>query len=102
MPTDNVVFTVQAGFSFSVLIFCVAMLGANKDPTYYLPILTSIIGYWLPAPQYRANGNKSGKIMPNLFMKRTPDETSRPETPKPHGDIENQQNTQTNENEINS
>ena len=53
MPGENLVFAVQAGFSFSTLLFCVIMLATDKDPTYYLPILTSIIGYWLPAPQYR-------------------------------------------------
>lgn len=77
MVSDYTVFRVQAGFSFSILVFCMGMLIANKDPTYYLPILTSIIGYWLPAPQFRGNTTSAPALLPSavrdlpaLFMKR--------------------------------
>ena len=52
MVTQNLVFKVQTGFSFSLLVFCMSMLAAGQDASVYLPILTSLIGYWLPAPQY--------------------------------------------------
>lgn len=71
MPADNLVFSVQCGFSFTVLLFCIAMLAANKDPTYYLPILTSIIGYWLPAPRGTATANGGAlRSLPNLWLRR--------------------------------
>lgn len=82
MPADNLVFGVQCGFSFTVLMFCIGMLATNKDPTYYLPILTSIIGYWLPAP--RGNGN--GRSLPNLLMRRQSAAGPPPETDLETGD----------------
>lgn len=56
------VFRVQAGFSFTVLVFCMGMLAGGKNPTYYLPIVTSIIGYWLPSPTYRG----SSPVLPRI------------------------------------
>lgn len=110
MPGENLVFGVQAGFSFSTLLFCIIMLGADKDPTYYLPILTSIIGYWLPAPQYRnvpadpagpgqgqgrAQGARGLQRFPtlhnlhNVFLrKQAPSLPAPPDTPSIPGDDE--------------
>ncbi|KAL4854668.1 hypothetical protein ACK3TF_004600 [Chlorella vulgaris] len=65
MADANVMFLVQAAFSFTALIFCVGMLATDHDTSYYLPVLTSIVGYWLPPPTFRGRG-------PNLFMKRDP------------------------------
>lgn len=79
MPADGLVFGVQCGFSFTVLMFCIGMLATNKDPTYYLPVLTSIIGYWLPAPR-----GSPGRSMPNLLMRRqTTSASGPPATPGP-------------------
>ena len=55
-------FAVQTGISMFVLIFCSAMLAKHEDPTVYLPVITSIMGYWIPAPKYAAAS------LPNLFM----------------------------------
>lgn len=72
MPGDNFVFAVQCGFSLTTMLFCIGMLATDKDPTYYLPILTSIIGYWLPAPRGppATNGSSTLRGLPNLLMRR--------------------------------
>ena len=80
MPGDNFVFSVQCGFSFTVMMFCIGMLARREDPTYYLPILTSIIGYWLPAPR-AAPPTGGSRGLPNLLMRR---QTGRPAA----GDVE--------------
>ena len=72
-PSGTTVFRVQAGFSFSVLVFCMVMLATNKNPTYYLPIMTSIIGYWLPSPSYRGSKPVLPK-MPKVPAIRRPPE----------------------------
>ena len=75
MPADNTVFSVQCGFSFLVMMFCIGMLADDRDPTYYLPVLTSLIGYWLPAPRGSSTGSGLPGL-PNLMMRRRA-------TPKP-------------------
>lgn len=45
------VFTIQLVVSMTGLVLSTGMLMAGRDPAVYLPVLTSIIGYWLPAPQ---------------------------------------------------
>ncbi len=47
----DAVFKVQLGVSVLGLVLSTTMLAAGKDPAVYLPVLTSIIGYWLPAPR---------------------------------------------------
>ena len=73
MPADNLVFVVQAAFSFCTFVFCTAMLATNHNESYYLPVLTSLIGYWLPSPVSKTR-------LPNLGMPRqlTPDGTVTP------------------------
>lgn len=44
------VFWVQTGISVSVIGFCIGMLASGQDTGTYLPVLTGIVGYWLPAP----------------------------------------------------
>jgi hypothetical protein len=44
------VFKVQLGVSAFVLVLSTGMLIAGRDAAAYLPIITSIVGYWLPAP----------------------------------------------------
>lgn len=70
MPADNLVFSMQTLFSFTTLLFCCIMLGSGKDPSYYLPVLTSIVGYWLPSPRGSATATPSVRSLPTLFMKR--------------------------------
>jgi hypothetical protein len=50
-------FIVQVIISFTVLIFSIFMLIKFKQTEVYLPVLTGIVGYWLPQPslKYRTN-----------------------------------------------
>ncbi len=46
----------QAAFSGVIVAFCVVMLTANQDcATFsrYSPLLTLVIGVWLPSPQFK-------------------------------------------------
>lgn len=47
----DVVFCAQLGVSAVGLAVSAGMLAAGRDPAVYLPVLTSIVGYWLPAPR---------------------------------------------------
>lgn len=50
MVANASVFYFQAAISSTVICFSIAMLVTGHDPGVYLPIVTSIVGYWLPAP----------------------------------------------------
>jgi hypothetical protein len=41
----------QVAISCSSLVFAMVMLYKGKDPGVYLPIITGIVGCWLPSPQ---------------------------------------------------
>jgi hypothetical protein len=44
-------FEVRVAISTSVLVFSMGMLVTKRgDPGMYLPIVTSILGYWTPSP----------------------------------------------------
>lgn len=43
-------FAAQVLFSFTAMIFCMAMIVDNRDTSVFLPILTSVISVWMPAP----------------------------------------------------
>lgn len=59
MPVSgDTIFRVQAGFSLMSMVFCMSMIAVGKNPTYYLPVLTSIIGYWLPSPQNQKDASR--------------------------------------------
>jgi len=48
----------QAVFSGSIIAFCITILSLNDDcATFsrYSPLLTFIIGVWIPQPQLRGN-----------------------------------------------
>lgn len=45
------VFAAQAALSFMSLAMCAGMLALGRDPAVYLPVATSIVAYWLPAPR---------------------------------------------------
>jgi hypothetical protein len=48
---DITEFEVKVGISVSVLLFSMGMLATRRgDPGMYLPVITSIIGYWTPSP----------------------------------------------------
>lgn len=46
----SVVFGMQVLASATGLLVGAGMLLTGREPAVYLPIVTSIIGYWLPAP----------------------------------------------------
>lgn len=48
---DCPLFTMQLLVSVFGMALSAGMLAAGRDPAVYLPVLTSIIGYWLPAPK---------------------------------------------------
>lgn len=45
------VYAVQLLFSGVGLALGAGMLAAGRDPAVFLPLVTSIIAYWLPAPR---------------------------------------------------
>jgi hypothetical protein len=46
-------FCVQSTISITVMVFCIYQLIDRRDPGVYLPVLTGILGYWLPSPSSR-------------------------------------------------
>lgn len=44
-------FAMQVAVSTACLAFGLAMLAVGRDPAVYLPIVTSVVWYWLPAPR---------------------------------------------------
>lgn len=44
-------FSMQLLVSVTGMGLSVVMLAMGRDPAVYLPVLTSIVGYWLPAPR---------------------------------------------------
>jgi hypothetical protein len=98
MPAENLVFGCQCGFSFLVMTFCVGMLASNKAPELYLPVVTSLIGYWLPSPKYRSGSIGSVTNLPNLFMRRRSMDSGRAPAPRSHGANNNRGDCATNDN----
>ena len=56
------VFAVQCAASCVGLALSAAMLIAGRDPAVYLPVMTSIIGYWLPAPRKPARQDPAESV----------------------------------------
>jgi hypothetical protein len=52
---NRMLFPMQAIVSCSTLWFSMYMLYIGKDPGIYLPIVTAIIGCWLPNPTYNSS-----------------------------------------------
>jgi hypothetical protein len=45
-------FEVRVAMSASAMLFSMGMLATRRgDPGVYLPVITSIIGYWAPSPK---------------------------------------------------
>ena len=44
-------FAMQVTISLMTSLYCMIETGRGKQPEVYIPILTGIIGYWLPAPK---------------------------------------------------
>ena len=43
-------FTAQVLFSFTTMVFVMAMLFNGQDTGVYLPILSSVVSVWMPSP----------------------------------------------------
>ena len=44
-------FEIRVAMSASVMLFSMGMLATRRgDPGMYLPLITSVIGYWTPSP----------------------------------------------------
>lgn len=58
------IYVTQVGFSLLTVIFCIAMIGMDPVPSttsIFLPILTSVVGVWLPQPQNKVStGSRPG------------------------------------------
>lgn len=46
-------FWVQVAMTATVTTFCITMIAVEGKEGVYLPILTGLVGYWLPAPDSR-------------------------------------------------
>jgi len=54
-------FALQALVSLSVLAFCMSMLASGGGSTeVYLPLVSGIVGYWLPQPSLKRKAADSG------------------------------------------
>lgn len=47
----NPIFVMQLAVSAVGMVLSASMLFMGRDPAIYLPVVTSIVGYWLPAPK---------------------------------------------------
>lgn len=64
---SRVQFIAQTFFSLLGAVFSIGMLSSGKDPSIYLPILSGIIGYWVPSPGGSFNDMKKA-AMPSMMM----------------------------------
>ena len=46
-------YIVQVCFSASVAVFSMTMLATGSPVEIYLPVVTGIVGYWLPQPSLK-------------------------------------------------
>ena len=44
-------YILQAGISFSVILFCMIQLTRGEQSDVYLPVITGTAAYWLPNPK---------------------------------------------------
>jgi hypothetical protein len=67
-------FGVQVWISGAVMAFTIAMLSIGKPEGVYLPVLTGILGYWLPAPDSsKLRTPKTSSPRPNNTSSTTAD-----------------------------
>jgi uncharacterized membrane protein len=61
---ENRIFFTQVFFSVLTVSFCIGMIAHNpstQTSSIYLPIITSVVGVWLPQPKSTEKAN----IVPN-------------------------------------
>jgi hypothetical protein len=73
------VFAVQTIVSLSSLTFSMYMLSQGQSPGLYLPVITAIIGYWIPSPTSALNKRFNPLPHPSLPV---PFHTSAPSAPE--------------------
>lgn len=66
------VFYVQTGISLTVITFCIAMLAAGYDTGTYLPVLSGIVGYWLPSPNKDKSFQLPAGFVPAAYLPAAP------------------------------
>ena len=57
----NYIYLTQVGLSVIMMAFCIAMVAkdnTSESRAVYLPILTSIVGVWLPQPKNKVEEPK--------------------------------------------
>ena len=55
MNHDTYLFAAQVSISSTTLLFSMFMLHKGKDAGVYLPMISGIVGYWLPSPHQNKN-----------------------------------------------
>jgi hypothetical protein len=63
-------FLTQTGFSLTVMGFCMGMLINGENTEIYLPVITGILGYWLPQPSAKSStfeGNQEAVRIENVI-----------------------------------
>lgn len=52
--TKQLFFYIQGIFTCVILLFCFIMLGSGKPFCDYFPVITGVVGYWMPSPSYES------------------------------------------------
>ena len=70
---NNALFCIQVLFSAIMIAFSITMLYIGKDASVYLPVLTSIIGFWLPSPiQNTKQAANQPATLPEIVVESQP------------------------------
>ena len=75
------VFAVQTLVSLSSLTFSMYMLSQGQSPGLYLPVITAIIGYWIPSPTSASNKRVNPLPLPHPSLP-IPFHSSSPSAPE--------------------
>ena len=67
---NHVAFAMQIALSLSVSIYCMVEAASGKKTEIFLPILTGIMGFWLPSP----NSNKELRNNISNFRREAQDD----------------------------
>jgi hypothetical protein len=62
------VYAIQLLLSFLGIGFSMLMISSNHDVGSYYPVVTSILGYWLPSPILLSMKSDSSKLASNPFV----------------------------------
>ncbi len=62
-------FVIQALFSFSVAGFAMGMLITGQPVEIYLPVLTGVLGYWLPQPSLKDKRRQENSTQQQVLIK---------------------------------